>query len=196
MRAYAAHDAAVAAGDGHEGGWRALIGELVAAAWGAAPPSAAVAEVVDALWLRQQRANLWRDVAPEALALVRGLAARGVPVAVVSNAEGRAAETVAAAGLAPYLPVIVDSALVGIAKPDPRIFALAAEALALPLAALVHVGDSEAADVAGARAAGAFAVRFDGIVPNARPSAAHAVTATYPELAAVLGHALGAALEP
>jgi FMN phosphatase YigB (HAD superfamily) len=39
----------------------------------------------------------------------------------------------------------------GVAKPDPAIFALAAEAAGVPLDAAWHVGDSLTSDIAGAR---------------------------------------------
>ena len=67
--------------------------------------------------------------------------------------------------------MIVDSGAAGVSKPDPGIFRLAAEGLGLPLGGLVHVGDSEPADVGGARAAGVYAIRFDGVVqtPSRRP---------------------------
>jgi len=49
---------------------------------------------------------------------------------------------------------------VGVDKPNPRIFQLAAEALGVDLAQIVHVGDAWEADVLGARAAGAHAIWY------------------------------------
>jgi putative hydrolase of the HAD superfamily len=116
-------------------------------------------------------------------------------MAVVSNSEGRARETLTEVDVARYFVAIVDSGVVGIAKPDPAIFDVAARALDLPLSALVHVGDSESADVVGAHAAGAYAVRFDGLVPNAGTvTEADARAGSYDELRAILGPALGIAL--
>jgi len=192
--AFRAHDAVLGAGGSHAEGWRALMAALVAAAWsdGASPETTAA--VVDTIWERQRRTNLWCDVPDDARRLVADLDAVGVPLAIVSNAEGRAVETIAEAGLDGHFAAIVDSAVVGIAKPDPQIFAIAAERLGLPLAALVHVGDSESADVVGALAAGARAIRFDGIAPNGQPSVADAVARDYGELRAALETALGRAL--
>jgi FMN phosphatase YigB (HAD superfamily) len=59
----------------------------------------------------------------------------------------------AEARLGPF-EVILDSALVGIAKPDPALYSLAADRLALPAAAIMHVGDSWERDVLPATAAG------------------------------------------
>ena len=60
--------------------------------------------------------------------------------------------------------VVVDSAVVGIAKPDPGIFAIALDALAVPAgrrATVIHVGDALRYDVAGALAAGIIPVHLD-----------------------------------
>jgi putative hydrolase of the HAD superfamily len=56
---------------------------------------------------------------------------------------------------------IVDSALIGAEKPDPRIFAAALQAAGSPAERAVHVGDSVWFDVEGAVAAGVRAVHFD-----------------------------------
>lgn len=58
--------------------------------------------------------------------------------------------------------VIIDSAVVGVAKPDPAIFAIALAALGVPPGGTVlHVGDSLRYDVAGALAAGLQPVHMD-----------------------------------
>ena len=49
---------------------------------------------------------------------------------------------------------IVDSGAVGVAKPDPRIFHLALEAVGTTPDRAIHVGDAYQYDVRGARAAG------------------------------------------
>ena len=65
------------------------------------------------------------------------------------------------AGLAPYLSFVIDSTVVGVAKPDPGVFKLGlAEANVAPGEA-VYVGDSYFVDVMGARAVGMNAVLFD-----------------------------------
>jgi putative hydrolase of the HAD superfamily len=58
--------------------------------------------------------------------------------------------------------VIVDSAVVGVAKPDPAIFRIALDALGVPASdTVLYVGDSLRYDVAGAVAAGLQPVHFD-----------------------------------
>jgi putative hydrolase of the HAD superfamily len=57
----------------------------------------------------------------------------------------------------------VDSGLEGVEKPDPRIFAIAAERLAVEPARCAYVGDFHAIDVVGSRAAGMESVLMDPI---------------------------------
>jgi putative hydrolase of the HAD superfamily len=187
--AHAEHDREIARGAGHEQGWRAYVRVLVEAS--GAP---AVDSTIDALWAAQPTHNLWRAIPlPHgARDLLARLDAKGVPLALTTNSEGRARELIAEVGLARPFRAVLDSGVLGFAKPDPRIFARAADALGVPISALVHVGDSERADVEGALRAGAFAIRFDGLVPGAsgEPTAAHARASDYGQLAALLADAL------
>ena len=56
---------------------------------------------------------------------------------------------------------VIDSGAVGVAKPDPGIFTLALNAVGVEAARAVHVGDTVAADVVGARAAGVRPLHLD-----------------------------------
>jgi putative hydrolase of the HAD superfamily len=146
------HDELAVAGHGRL--WHALIAELLRGAG-----IADVGPLVDWLWAEQPRANLFRRPIPGMVELARELGASGARVGVISNSEGRLAELFAEIGIADAFEVIVDSGVVGIEKPDRRIFDHA-------LARLgggdtrVHIGDSWAADVCGALAAGWRAVWF------------------------------------
>ena len=77
---------------------------------------------------------------------------------MVSNSDGRVEQALAAAGLRHYFDVVIDSALVGVEKPDPRIFHAALEALGVAPEEALYVGDLYDIDVLGARAAGLDAV--------------------------------------
>jgi putative hydrolase of the HAD superfamily len=79
--------------------------------------------------------------------------ARRFRLGVVSNSYGNMPPLLAEADLAPF-EVVLDSALVGIAKPDPALYALASTRLALAPAAILHVGDSWERDVVPAHAVG------------------------------------------
>lgn len=95
---------------------------------------------------------------PELLARLRG---RGLRLAVVSNSNGTVAELMRTVGFAGHLDAVIDSGAVGVEKPDPRIFELAAAALGVRPAEAVHVGDLYSVDVLGARAAGCRAILLD-----------------------------------
>ena len=109
----------------------------------------------------------WVPVAGAAEAL-RALERAGYALAIVSNAHGSIQEQLAgheicstSEGPAARVSVVVDSAVVGIAKPDPRIFEVALDALGLPARQCLYVGDTTYFDVAGARAAGMHPVHLD-----------------------------------
>lgn len=101
-----------------------------------------------------QRANLWSGSAPGARETLEALRERGYRLGVVSNADGRVRKLLEEAGLAAHLEIILDSAHLGVEKPDPRIFLAATEALHLPPSACAYVGDVYEIDILGARAAG------------------------------------------
>jgi putative hydrolase of the HAD superfamily len=61
---------------------------------------------------------------------------------------------VEAAGWTPWMHAVVVSERVGTIKPHPDIFRRASDALGVPPASILHVGDDWAADVVGAKAAG------------------------------------------
>jgi putative hydrolase of the HAD superfamily len=111
---------------------------------------------------------------------LRALAGLGLPMGVVSNSDGTVEDDLrrvgvchvpdasAAAAASPPeaagvpMGVILDSAVVGVAKPDPEIFRLAVDSLGVPAGGTVlHVGDSLRYDVAGALAAGLQPVHMD-----------------------------------
>jgi putative hydrolase of the HAD superfamily len=120
------------------------------------------------------RGRAWTHVGTGVMAGLRALAALGLPMGVVSNSDGtvqaelrRLGVCYAANGQQPdatgvQVGVVVDSAVVGVAKPDPAIFGIALEALGVPASGTVlHVGDSLRYDVAGALAAGLQPVHLD-----------------------------------
>jgi putative hydrolase of the HAD superfamily len=80
--------------------------------------------------------------------------AHGTRVIVVSNWDVSLADVLERIGLAPLVDGVVTSAAVGVAKPDPAIFAHALALGGVPAGRAHHVGDSLQEDVVGARAAG------------------------------------------
>ena len=112
--------------------------------------------------LREHRAsNAWRRIGtgvPEALERLRGA---GFKLAVVSNSEGTIEQMLTEIGLRDLFATVIDSSVVGLTKPDPRIFALALERLGVEANEALMVGDSPSADIDGARAAGIRAALID-----------------------------------
>jgi putative hydrolase of the HAD superfamily len=108
-----------------------------------------------------RRVGLWDRPDPQAADVLRELCRRDLTLGMVSNSDGRIERIVAAHGLRPFFRFVLDSRVVGVEKPDPRIFRLAlAQAEAEPEEA-VYVGDLYSIDVVGARAAGLDAILLD-----------------------------------
>jgi len=117
------------------------------------PPSRLEAAAVK-IRERHADATLWVHTEPGTRDMLEGLQQAGLRLAVISNADGRVARYLEAAGLADLFEFILDSGAVGIEKPDRRIFDLALDRLGLGADEVVYVGDSWEIDVAGARNAG------------------------------------------
>lgn len=144
--------------------------------------------VIDTLWEAHHRVGLWTVAIPGAVDAVRALRAAGFRIGVVSNAEGRVEGDLGRAGFDGLLDVVIDSHVVGVAKPDPKIFAIALERLEAHADRAIFVGDVPAIDVAGARAAGVAPVLLDrhDLYPSADAPRLHAI-AELPGYLASLG---------
>lgn len=70
-------------------------------------------------------------------------------------------------GFTPYFAALVFSDETGCAKPHHRAFEVATRRLGVHPAELLHIGDWEHTDIAGARAVGSRSVRFFGVVDHA-----------------------------
>jgi putative hydrolase of the HAD superfamily len=105
--------------------------------------------------------HLWRHVVPGTAETLERIRDRGFRLGVVSNSDGRVPDLLDEVGLAGAFEVIIDSQLVGVEKPDPRIFAIALERLAAPAESAIYVGDYRDVDVVGARRAGLRPVLLD-----------------------------------
>lgn len=118
---------------------------------------------------RTRSAWLWRYALSDSVEALRQLHERNVPIGVVSNATGQiesvlARSKVCQVGEGHGVPVrvVVDSHVVGVAKPDPRIFDFGLEVLpGIDRARVAYVGDSVTMDVGGARNAGLLPVLLD-----------------------------------
>jgi putative hydrolase of the HAD superfamily len=140
------------------GSWRAYLDAYVAACAGAVAEPDEVHRHLDSEFAD---AALWLDVIPGAVDGLRALAATGVHLGVVSNADGLMAQRLrdleilqVGPGLGVEVGCVIDSGDVGVMKPDPRIFDLALTALSVDASDAWYVGDMPAFDVVGARRAG------------------------------------------
>lgn len=76
------------------------------------------------------------------------------PLVLVSNFYGNVETVLADFGLDHFFRNVIESAVVGVRKPDPRIFALGCDALGLPPEEVLVVGDSYSKDILPARSLG------------------------------------------
>jgi putative hydrolase of the HAD superfamily len=135
-------------------------GNLVRQTFLGLTPEAGNPKLLAALWKCFAAPSAWR-VFPDVLPSLTALRGRGLRLAVVSNWDERLPPLLAAIGLADFFEFILPSIAAPATKPDPRIFAMAALKLQLPPSAILHVGDSQPEDVAGAQGAGFGALLLD-----------------------------------
>jgi putative hydrolase of the HAD superfamily len=98
---------------------------------------------------------------PESVAVLRRLKALGLKLYVVSNWDILLAEVLGALGWMQYFDGIVASALLGVEKPDPRIFDEALRISGVRRERVIHVGNDPVADIQGAAVAGIDTVLVD-----------------------------------
>ena len=115
------------------------------------------------------------ELTPGAADAVRGLAARGVALGIVSN-TGRTPGVILRRvlerhGLLRHFTAISYSDEVGYRKPDAEIFRRTLAELGVEAGEAAHVGDSPVADVQGAQGVGMRGVHY---TAAGRPGAAHA----------------------
>ncbi|KQU02920.1 haloacid dehalogenase [Rhodococcus sp. Leaf7] len=107
---------------------------------------------------------------PDTARVVRGLAEKNIPIAVVSNIAFDLRPAFDHLGVGHLITYYSLSFEVGAVKPDPAIFRAAVDALGVPAQSCLMVGDSEEAD-GGARALGMSFGLVDPLPTDQRPSA-------------------------
>ena len=125
------------------------------------------AEASDVLG-QTRHAVLWRWKIQDTRDAFDRLAQANVPMGVVSNAsgqiEGMLAREMCQVGSGPHVEMrcIIDSLVVGVAKPDPAVFDFALSYLSeFERSRIAYVGDSVTMDVATSRAAGLHPILID-----------------------------------
>ena len=134
---------------------------------------------IELQWLAEQGEFPARDVEPKAMeiasiceaqaaahvkdaAAVLEVLSKKYPMVLVSNFYGNISTVLETYGIKKYFSKIVESSVVGVRKPDPKIFTLGVEALGLEPGECLVVGDSYKKDIVPALAAGCKAVWIKG----------------------------------
>jgi len=105
--------------------------------------------------------GLWEEVPEGVGPALRRLRGAGLRLAVVSNSNGTVRRLLERLGFLDLFEEVLDSAVEGVEKPDPRIFHLALQRLGASPQEALFVGDLYHVDVVGGRAAGVRVVLVD-----------------------------------
>lgn len=106
------------------------------------------------LFARHAERNLWSRVREHTVEALEELRRLGYRLGVISNADGRVEALLEGLGLRPHFDFVIDSAVVGVEKPDPRIFRMGLERMGVEPREAAYVGDIYEIDVVGARGVG------------------------------------------
>ncbi|MGO8997720.1 MAG: HAD family hydrolase [Polyangiaceae bacterium] len=132
-------------------GWGKMIGTMLVQA---GIDRSRVPQLLARLWASHMELNLWW-VVPEGMGpALDAIRALGVKVVLVSNSEGTHEAFFTRLGIRKYFDLLVDSGKVGVEKPDPGIWQIALAAYPTPPDQVLHLGDTYATDIAGAKALG------------------------------------------
>jgi len=101
--------------------------------------------------------QVYADVVPA----LDALQARGKRLGIISNFSPNCEALLKRLGLAHYFDFFIVSGIIGMEKPDPRIFQAAIQASGKAVLELVYIGDSVFHDVEGARGVGMDAILID-----------------------------------
>jgi putative hydrolase of the HAD superfamily len=159
---------------------RRRIGELWALA-GATPPSDAAADVAFACYLSAYE-HSWR-LYPDVVDALDRLADLRLGVVTNGDADQQRGK-LQRLGLLDRFDAVIVSSEVGVAKPDPAIFRLAADAVQTPPGSCIYVGDQPDSDAEAATGAGLYGVWLERAPSGTGPR--HATTPTVGSLAALV----------
>lgn len=141
------------------------------------------AEVASAFWKPSER------ILRRNRHVLEDLSYHGLRLGIISNFYGNIHVLCEEFGF-PHLAVILDSAVVGLRKPDPKLYALALEKLGLPAKQAVFVGDSFDRDIVPAKSLGMRTYWLIGGQPKTppRPGLADVVLRSLEDLPEELAH--------
>ena len=143
--------------------WRRLVWDVFQNAVGAhndPPLHLFFAPFFEELYDLFATAEAWK-LYPETLGVLRFLKNKGLCLGIVSNWDSRLFSICKTMNINQYFDFILASAVVGFAKPDPKIFEKAIDLSHVKLEEAIHIGDSVENDIFGARNAGIDVVLVD-----------------------------------
>jgi putative hydrolase of the HAD superfamily len=109
----------------------------------------------------QKDQHLWATTQPWVGEALRKLKRQGYQMAVISNSEGTVEQILEEVDLRDNFEIVIDSFVVGVEKPDPRIFEIALERLEWDHTDTIYIGDIFYIDIWGANRAGLGAIHLD-----------------------------------
>ena len=145
---------------GEDGYWRRFASGAIGHALGRPIDGRLVETALPLLRAAFREPAVWR-VYPEVRETLATLRFLGARLAIVSNWDSRLPYLLDLLDLDDLADAVVVSHLVGVEKPDPRIFRIAMERIGADPARTLHVGDAPECDLEGARAAGVDALLVD-----------------------------------
>lgn len=121
--------------------------------------------------IRQIAVDMARYINAKTLALLKEnklvlehLKQNGYPMVLVSNFYGNINQVLKDAGIDGYFEDVIESAVVGVRKPNPAIFALGVCALDLPASQVLVVGDTYGKDIIPAHKLGCHTLWIKGLL--------------------------------
>lgn len=124
-------------------------------------PSDKIPEILQRIFERHKREHLWNWLDPAAPEVFAELKKLGYRLGLISNSDGSVAGSIKKLGLTKFFECILDSHVVGVEKPDPKIFEIALTQLNLAAERCVYIGDNYDRDVIGARRVGITPILLD-----------------------------------
>jgi putative hydrolase of the HAD superfamily len=118
----------------------------------------AAAAVQQAARLRYQYEAATMLPRPEAVEVLSDLKSRGLKIGLITDCSAEAPAEWPRTTLAPWFDATVFSCLVGLKKPDPRIYHLALGKLGVTAGEVLYIGDGSSHELSGAAALGMTAV--------------------------------------
>ncbi|HTY81909.1 MAG TPA: HAD family hydrolase [Dehalococcoidales bacterium] len=107
-----------------------------------------------AVWVRLDYVSLVLAPHPGAIETIAKLKADGYKIGLISNCSTEPPVIWPRTPFAPYFDVTIFSCSVGMRKPDPRIYQMAAEGLSVKPEDCLYIGDGDSGELEGAESAG------------------------------------------